>query len=115
LITVARRTVPYSRDTTPDADAVQLALYRKMSASDRVRIGYQMSLDARAITLAAIRRRHPEYDDASARWALFRILVGDELFQKAWPNAPLVDPRATPPHPRFATSRRCSKAPRSRT
>lgn len=79
-------------DTTPDAAAVQLALYRKMSAADRVRLAHQMSLDARAITLAAIRRRHPDYDDATARWALFRILVGDELFQKAWPSAPLVAP-----------------------
>jgi hypothetical protein len=51
-----------------------------------------MSLDARAIALAAIRRRHPAYDDASARWALFRLLVGDALFQKAWPHAPLVAP-----------------------
>lgn len=84
--------MPYSRDTTPDADAVQLALFRKMSASDRVRLGYQMSMDARAITLAAIRKRHPDYDDASARWALFRLLVGDELFQKAWPAAPLLAP-----------------------
>jgi hypothetical protein len=84
--------VPYSRDTTPDADAVQLALYRRMSAADRVRIGHQMSMDARAISLAAIRQRHPEYDDASARWALFRLLLGDELFQKAWPAAPLVAP-----------------------
>jgi len=84
--------MPRSFDTTPSADAVQLALYRKMSASDRSRIGHQMSLDARAITLAAIRRRHPEYDDVSARWALFRLLVGDELFQKAWPRAPLVVP-----------------------
>lgn len=75
--------MPRSLDTTPSADAVQLALYRKMTASDRVRIGHQMSLDARAISLAAIRQRHPEYDDASVRWALFRLLVGDELFRKA--------------------------------
>lgn len=84
--------MPRSFDTTPAADAVQLALFRKMSPSDRVRIAHQMSLDARAITLASIQRRHPEYDDASARWALFRLLVGDELFQKAWPKAPLVAP-----------------------
>jgi hypothetical protein len=79
-------------DTTPEAAAVQLALYRRMSPSDRVRIGHQMSLDARAIALAAIRRRHPAYDEATARWALFRILLGDELFQKAWPDAPRVAP-----------------------
>jgi hypothetical protein len=79
-----------STDTTPEAAAVQLAIYRKLSGSDRVRIGHQMSLDARAIALAAIRRRHPDYDDTTARWALFRLLLGDELFQKAWPHAPLV-------------------------
>jgi hypothetical protein len=84
--------VPYSHGTAPDADAVQLALLRKMSPSDRVRIAHQMSLDARAIALAAIRKRHPEYDDTSARWARFRLLVGDELFQKAWPQAPLLAP-----------------------
>lgn len=81
-----------SADTSPEAAAVQLAIYRKMSGSDRVRIGHQMSLDARAIALAAIRRRHPEYDDAAARYALFRLLLGDELFQKAWPNVPLMAP-----------------------
>ena len=79
-------------DTSPEAAAVQLAIYRRMSGSDRVRIGHQMSLDARAIALAAIRRRHPEYDDATARYALFRLLLGDELFQKAWPTVPLVAP-----------------------
>lgn len=84
--------MPSTFDTTPSADAVQLALYRKMSASDRSRIGHQMSLDARAISLMAVRRRHPEYDEITARWALFRLMVGDELFQKAWPHAPLVAP-----------------------
>ena len=79
-------------DTTPDAAAVQLALYRKMSSEERTTIGYQMSLDARATTLAAIHARHPDYDEVTARWALFRMLVGDELFRRAWPNAPLVDP-----------------------
>lgn len=79
-------------DTTPEADAIRLAIYRKMSPSDRVRIAHQMSLDARAIAYASIKRRHPDYDDATARLALFRLLLGDELFRKAWPNAPLVAP-----------------------
>ena len=81
-----------SSDTAPEAAAVQLALYRKMSPSERARLAHQMSLDARAITHAAIRCRHPEYDEVAARWALFRILLGDDLFQKAWPGAPLVAP-----------------------
>jgi hypothetical protein len=85
-------TMPVSADTSAEAEAVQLALYRRMSPSERVRVAHQMSLDAREIAQAAIRRRHPEYDDAMVRWALFRLLLGDALFQAAWPDAPLVAP-----------------------
>jgi len=84
--------MPRSRDTTADADAVQLRLYRAMSSGQRTSIGNQMSIDARLTALAAIRARHPAYDEPTARWALFRMLVGDELFKRAWPTAPLIDP-----------------------
>ena len=61
-----------------------------------------MSLDARATALAGIRARHPNYDDATARGALFRLLIGDEPFRRAWPAAPLVarDRRTRRPAPR---------------
>jgi hypothetical protein len=39
---------------------------------------------ARAITFENIRARHPEYDARQARMALYRLLVGDELFRRAW-------------------------------
>lgn len=84
--------MPRSRDTTAEADAVQLRLYRSMTSDQRTSIGNQMSIDARTTALAAIRSRHPDYDEATARWALFRMLVGDELFVRAWPDAPLVAP-----------------------
>jgi hypothetical protein len=84
--------VPRSLDTEPDAEAVQLDIYRRMTPARRVAIGIQMSLDARATVLAGIRARHPDYDDATARWALFRLLIGDALFVRAWPHAPLVAP-----------------------
>ncbi len=79
-------------DTHPDADVVQLQLYRGMRGSERARLAHEMSLDARATSVAAIRSRHPDYDEDITRWALFRLLVGDELFCKAWPAAPLVAP-----------------------
>jgi hypothetical protein len=84
--------VPRSLDTESDAEAVQLDIYRRMTPARRVATGIQMSLDARATVLAGIRARHPEYDDAAARWALFRLLIGDALFVRAWPHAPLVAP-----------------------
>ncbi|MBA2541985.1 MAG: hypothetical protein H0V17_20250 [Deltaproteobacteria bacterium] len=71
---------------------MQIALYRAMSPSRRCELAVQMSEDARQIALAGIRARHPEYDATTARFALFRILVGDDLFRRAWPDAPLIDP-----------------------
>lgn len=79
-------------DTTPDAAAVQLAIYRRMAPAQRCAIAARMSTSARAITLAGIRSRHPEYDERQARLALFRMLVGDELFRRAWPDALPLDP-----------------------
>ncbi|HEY4245071.1 MAG TPA: hypothetical protein VGM88_34885 [Kofleriaceae bacterium] len=77
-------------DTTPDAAAMQITVLRRMTPGQRTGIGVRMSEMARRTTLAGIRARHPEYDEATARWALFRILIGDELFVKVWPHAPLV-------------------------
>jgi len=81
-----------ARDTTPDAAAVQTAIYRRMGPERRCEAAAKMSMMAREITLGGIRRRHPEYDEQQARWALFRLLVGDELFVRVWPRAPLVAP-----------------------
>ena len=65
---------------------------RRMTAAQRFSLANQMSVDARTTALAAIRSRHPEYSEAIARWALFRMLLDDELFVRAWPDAPLVAP-----------------------
>ena len=81
-----------SRDTTASARAAQTALYQAMSPARRGEIAASMSSAARQITLSGIHRRHPKYDARSARLALFPLLVGDELFRRAWPNAPLLDP-----------------------
>lgn len=80
------------RDTTPDAAAVQTAIYRRMTTDQRTRAAAEMSAMTRAITLENIRARHPEYDAHQAQMALYRLLVGDELFRRAWPAEPLLAP-----------------------
>jgi hypothetical protein len=81
-----------ARDTTTEATAVQTAIYRRMTGAQRTLLAAEMSEAARSITLAGIRRRHPEYDDGQARYALFRLLLGDALFRSAWPHAPVLAP-----------------------
>lgn len=81
-----------SLDTTPGAAAVQTAIYRRMSPAQRCELAARMSASAREITLAGIRARHPSYDDQAARFALFRLLLGDVLFRRAYPDAPILEP-----------------------
>jgi len=81
-----------SRDTTPDAMAVQTAVYRRMTSDQRTRLAARMSVMTRAIAMENIQLRHPEYGVHQVRMALYRLLLGDELFRRAWPNEPLLAP-----------------------
>jgi hypothetical protein len=90
-------TTPYagrmrSADTLPKAYARQIEVYRSMSPGRRVEIGIEMSEESFRVMAAGIQTRHPAYDRAQVEWALRRLRVGDELFQAAWPDAPLVAP-----------------------
>ena len=81
-----------SRDTTPDAMAVQTAIYRRMTSDQRTRLAAKMSAMTRAIAMENIQARHPEYSSHQVRMALFRLLLGDELFHRGWPAEPLLAP-----------------------
>jgi hypothetical protein len=84
--------MPDVDDTSPEAAAVQRAIWERMGPEGRLRLALRMSEDVRALAAAGIRHRHPDYDDGDVRWALFRLVHGDELFRKAWPQAPIRDP-----------------------
>ncbi len=71
---------------------MQDALYRRMGGSERVAVQFRLTAAARALTLAGIRSRHPDYDEQRARMALARVLLGDALARKVWPGRPLVEP-----------------------
>lgn len=81
-----------ARDTTPDAAAVRTAIYRRMTPDQRCVIAAEMSAMTRSIALENIQDRHPTYDEHQARMALYRLLVGDDLFRRAWPGEALLAP-----------------------
>lgn len=80
------------RDTTAEAAEVQWRVLRSMSMSRKAELVDDLCETTRAMALAGIRSRHPDYDQRSALWALWRNLYGDELFRRAWPQAPLLAP-----------------------
>ena len=61
-------------DTTPQAAAIQLDLYRKAGPSRRAQIAVELSDAVRATTLAGIRRRHPDYTEEEVKADFLRIV-----------------------------------------
>lgn len=80
------------RDTSLAAHEAQLNCYRRMTPAARVALAVEMSEDVRAIAAAGIRARHPTYSSDEVQHALRRLLLGDDLFERAWPHAPLLPP-----------------------
>lgn len=79
-------------DTTPEADAVQIAAYRRMSGGGRVATVFRLNTVVRTAALAGIRRRHPDYDDTQILMAWRRLVLGDAVMRRVFPDRELVAP-----------------------
>lgn len=81
-----------SRDTTPEAHAVQLGVYRRMTPRQRFDVAVDLSDTARQLSLDGVRSRHPDYDELTAIRALFCLVHGGALHAKVWPGLPVPVP-----------------------
>eukprot|EP01041_Mallomonas_annulata_P033731 gene33731-biopygen25983 len=72
-------------DTTADARNVLSQVFRRMSPAEKFAMVEEMSNDARELARCGIRARHPEYDPDEVEHALHRLLLGDDLADRAWP------------------------------
>lgn len=81
-----------ARDTDLAAHNVQIQVYRRLGAEARLRRALEMCDDVRLVARSGIRARHPGYSDSELNLALFRLLLGDALYQAAYRGQPLLDP-----------------------
>ncbi len=70
-------------DTTPEAASIQIEAYRRMGGEERLRLALSMCDDMRELLAAGVRARNPELDEAAVSRAVARILLGDELYERA--------------------------------
>ena len=70
---------PYTTDTSQDADAVQLELWRVMSGQQRIQKVLALSSRLRDMAFDAIRRRHPEFSENQVRLKFIELTYGEEL------------------------------------
>jgi len=74
------------RDTTPEAEQVQLEIFRRMGPEKRLQAGIELSQLCRKLLLEGVRMRHPEYDERQAKLAVIRLILPENLFLAAYPE-----------------------------
>jgi hypothetical protein len=79
-------------DTSLAAAHVLRERIRRMTPAERFDEGMRASRLAREIMRAGIRARHPEYSIEQVEEALARLLWGDDLYRRARPHHPLLEP-----------------------
>jgi hypothetical protein len=79
-------------DTPPEIERIHLEILRKMNPEKRLRLAFELMETEKKIILEGIKSRHPEYGEKEARLALIRILLGDELFVKVYPQSKGIRP-----------------------
>ena len=76
---VDMKKLDYTVDTSKEAFEVQLACLRQMSPRERMRQTLAMSRQVRNMTLDAIRRRHPNSEDAEVGLMFIELIYGKSL------------------------------------
>lgn len=71
------------RDTTADARAVQLSVYRSMTPDQRTELAVGMSEELREVTLGGLRERHAGLTDEELAIHLVALWHGAELAERA--------------------------------
>jgi hypothetical protein len=73
-----------SPDTHPEIERRQIEGYRKMSASEKLKIVEEMTEFVNALVLADVRRRYPDADEQECRLRAASRWLPADLMQKAF-------------------------------
>ena len=61
-------------DTSPEAHAIQMEIYRRMTPQQRLKMALEMSDSIRNLALAGLRSRRPELNEEELMRELMRIM-----------------------------------------
>lgn len=83
-----------SRDTTAEAERVQVAIWRRMSSLERAHVITGACRAARTFAFAGLRARHPDASDRKLLALYVELTAGPELARRAYPG--LLEPPVSP-------------------
>jgi hypothetical protein len=75
---------PISRDTSPEAEAVMLGIYREMPAWRKLRLVDDANRTARQLAMAGLRARHPGEPESKLRRRLLGLVLGEETARRIY-------------------------------
>ena len=78
-----------NRDTTPEAEAVLIRLWRETPAWRKWELMEDLNRAARELALAGLRRLYPDDSPEALRRRLADLLLGPELAAKAYGPGPV--------------------------
>jgi hypothetical protein len=79
-------------DTSPEAERVQIEIFRKMTPERRLRAASELTQLVRATLAGGVRMRHPHYSDEQVRLAVIRLTLPEKLFLAVYPHAKEIEP-----------------------
>ncbi len=74
------------RDTSAEAHAAHMAVYRGFSGEKRMELGLRMSDEGRELARSGVALRHPEYTAEQLEDAVRVLYLGREVFEQVWPG-----------------------------
>ena len=63
-------------DTSPEAGAIQIDIFRRMTPGRRIELVLEMSDSMRDVSLSGLRHRHPELNEQELHRELLRLMYG---------------------------------------
>ncbi len=73
-----------SSDTTPEAEAVLIALYERMTVGQRLQRVYDLNRLARGLAYSDVRRAHPDADEHEVKMRVASRFIEPDLMLKAY-------------------------------
>ena len=81
------RSAILARDTTADAERVQIDAWRRMSPLEKAEIVSQATSDTLTLALSGIRQRHPGASERECFVRLAALQLGPALVRAVYPDA----------------------------
>jgi len=75
---------PYSSDTHPKMETLQIKLLRQASPTRKMHMLAQLNASARTLALAGLRSQYPQASEAELRYKLAILLLGEEMAHKVY-------------------------------